>query len=237
MVLIVEDGTMPIGANTYATVWAADTYFANIGDADWAALTTVDKEYALIRGAVFINNQQVYPYNGNQQTLTQSMPYPRTGAAYWNSAPQIPDSFIPSDLIKANIVAAGLSAQGQLPEPSAGGQETKREKVDVIEVEYFHSTQGQPQTAGGVIGASVVSTQGHPEVTGILLPLLREDVLGNTEGTGVTRQQAARRAGWYRPASVPNSFNRGQFDKTPLSEDAAMRDRTAATRPVDPTVP
>lgn len=237
MALILEDGTMPPGANSYASVMQADTYFTNVGNYAWLALSVDDKEIALIKGAAFCNNQQVYPYGGNQQTLTQFMPWPRTGASYWNSAPQIPDSLIPNDLIQANIVAAGLSADGQLPSTSPGGQETKREKVGVLEVEYFHSSQGQSTTSGGAIGADVISTQGHPAVTGLLMPLLREDIISNSEGTQVTRQQAARRAGWYIPASTPPSFSRGQFDKVPLAEDTLLRERTAATRPADPTVP
>lgn len=64
MALIVEDGTMPEGANTYASVSEADTYLLSRGVSDWPAPPSSDlepdpqlsaKEAALIRSADYLN--------------------------------------------------------------------------------------------------------------------------------------------------------------------------------------
>ena len=201
MTLIVETGDMPPNANSYATLAQADAWFANIGDLIWPTYDDAAKEAALIKGAIFCNNQQVYPFNGYQQTYDQAMPYPRHMAAYWGTAPRIPDSTIPQPLIDANIAAAGLSASGDLPSPTPGFQETKREKVDVIEVEYFHSSQGR-EAVNSAMGPTTLLLAGHPVVTGYLMPLLASEALTGlvSIGTAVSRGEAARRAGWYRPA-------------------------------------
>ena len=44
MSLIVEDGTMPEGANTYASVADADAYLLSRGVSDWAAPPSSDLE-------------------------------------------------------------------------------------------------------------------------------------------------------------------------------------------------
>jgi hypothetical protein len=224
MAIIVEDGTRVPNANSYATIAQADSYFGSVSNAAWLALTLAAKEAALVLGCQFIDNQQIYPYNGTRQTFTQNRQWPRTGAAYWATAPAVPESVIPSDVVLANIIAAGASAAGLLPASVAGGQEVKREKVDVIEIEYFHSNQGKLPDSSEVVGGNILASKGYSPVTGLLLPFLKDSIL--TRGTSVSRAQASRRGPWYIPAVKPPSFARGAFDAAPLAEDASLTGRT-----------
>ena len=117
--------------------------------------------------------------------------------------------------------------QGPLPTESdgsggtVGGAEVKREKVDVLEIEYFHSTQGQ--TAGAAqnapFGPDAQNKLALPNVLGRLLPLLNEALLDVSAGGGVSMAAASRRGAWFLPSAAPPAFERGMNDETPLIEE------------------
>ena len=85
MSLIVEDGTMPEGANTYASVADADAYLLSRGVSDWAAPPSSDlepdpqlsaKEAALIRSADYLNGLK---WKGEKIEYDWPMAWPRAG--------------------------------------------------------------------------------------------------------------------------------------------------------------
>lgn len=53
--LIIEDGTLPSGANTYAAIATADAYHQARGFAAWDAATEDEKASALIRATDYLN--------------------------------------------------------------------------------------------------------------------------------------------------------------------------------------
>ena len=218
MPVIVEDGTIIPGANAYVDVATADAYLANSHDADWSALSVMDKERFLILGAAFVDNAQIYQYSGTKQTAVQDMAWPRHASSYHPGGPDIPDGIIPGEIRRANIEAARLAALGNLPVTpglGAGASEVKKEKVDVVEVEYFHSLENRATGGGSIqpIGLDAISRYGHPMITGLVAPLLNVDTLApTTTGGGVPRNMAARRGGRFQPDNTPPAFVRGQHD-------------------------
>ena len=232
MALIIEDGSIVDGANSFVSVAQTDAWFAALDDQDWAALPPEAKERHIILGAAYVVNAQVYAYDGERVSIAQWLAWPRSGATYGSSSLTVPDDAIPNEIVRANMVAAGLSMKGQLPTsaapPDPTGREVKKEKVDVIETEYFHSTEGQAsgQQARGAFGEDAVLRYGHPEVTGIVAPLLADAVF--EDGAGVPRHLASRRGVSWLGTGAPSAFHRGMFDVAPLSEDRINRDRSAS---------
>lgn len=209
----------------------ADAYFTGISNVAWATATVPDKEQHLIIGSAYVDNQQVYSASGTRQTLAQWMAWPRLNATHWNGGLPVPIDTIPIEYQQACIVAAGLSLDGELPteggNSAPGGIEVKKEKVDVIEVEYFHSSQGKDSTSSaGAIGLDAIAAYGHPDVTGLIIPLLNQAALVDPNaGTGVTRAEASRRGTFYLPTDTPPAFSRGMLDTSPLAEDKTMAAR------------
>lgn len=138
MALIVEDGTGKSDAESYASVAQADQYHVGLGNSDWSALDTTQKEQALRRASEYL--QQVYAgrWAGYRTTDAQALDWPRSyvpreatasGTGYY------PSNQIPVDLIKASAELALKSRFGPLlPDID---RISKREKVDVLEVEYM----------------------------------------------------------------------------------------------------
>jgi len=78
MALIVEDGTVVTGAESYITVTAADTYFSNRGDATWAALTATKKEEALRKATDYMTQAYRPRWKGYRKDGTQLLDWPRS---------------------------------------------------------------------------------------------------------------------------------------------------------------
>jgi hypothetical protein len=96
--------------------------------------------------------------------LDQERAWPRTGATAWGTA--ILDSVVPSAVIRASYSAAWHEANnpGSLSVAVSAAAAVKREKIDVIDTEYFAS------------GASAIddATVRLSEVEGLLAPFLRK---------------------------------------------------------------
>ena len=60
MALIVEDGTIVAGANSFVTVAEADAYIANFNDQVWAALLPADKDAHIVKGGLYVCNAAIY---------------------------------------------------------------------------------------------------------------------------------------------------------------------------------
>lgn len=129
MALIIEDGSVVPGANSYVTVAEIREFAAARGitlpvaDADVEVLAVNGFDYV----ESFNHRFQGYPTSALQQTS-----FPRTGLV-WNSY-YWPSDSIPDSLKKAQIQAAIESLDLDLmPMPQAS---IKKEKIDVLETEY-----------------------------------------------------------------------------------------------------
>jgi hypothetical protein len=90
MALIVEDGTVVAGAESFVSVADADTYFANRNNATWDALdVTDDKEPALRKATAYMEQMYRMRWLGYRYTSTQVLSWPRANVQindgpWWN---------------------------------------------------------------------------------------------------------------------------------------------------------
>lgn len=75
--LIVEDGTGTLAAESYASVAEADQYMSDRGKIAWAALVTGDKESALRRATDYMMQMYRDRWGGTRVTNTQKLDWPR----------------------------------------------------------------------------------------------------------------------------------------------------------------
>jgi hypothetical protein len=162
MAITVEDGTGLGLANSYATAeefvaYATDRGLTTISEAD-----TDQQEIALIKAADYLQQKFRLLWNGARSTTTQRLDWPRRGVAvpdffdpFFRESGNVPLSFqdtlfiaendIPEFLKEAQYLVAvetfsGSSSTGVIQPPL--GRTTKREKLGVLEVEYFDQAQG-----------------------------------------------------------------------------------------------
>ena len=111
--------------DSYVTIAEADAYHAIRPSATtWSALSEPEKEQRLVAASDYLDSQ--YIFNGKKTDENQSREFPRNGSTE-----------IPTAIKKAVFE---LALQDSLTSnPSA---EVKREKVDVLEVEYFQADAG-----------------------------------------------------------------------------------------------
>lgn len=126
MAIVVEDGTGLSTAEAYITVADADTYFANRGNAAWAALTTTAKEQALRAGADYM--QAVYggAWAGCKLKITQALDWPRTAVLY--------PTTLPVEIMRANAELALRASTGTLLADQ--GAQVVSETVGPVSVTY-----------------------------------------------------------------------------------------------------
>ena len=111
--------------DSYVTVAEADAYHAIRPSATtWAALSEPEKEQRLVAASDYLDSQ--YIFNGKKTDENQPREFPRNGNT------EIPTA------IKKSVFE--LALQDSLT--SNASAEVKREKVDVLEVEYFQSDDG-----------------------------------------------------------------------------------------------
>ncbi|KAL1110000.1 hypothetical protein AAG570_014016, partial [Ranatra chinensis] len=158
MTLIIEDGTMPAGANSYATVAQADDRLIARGNTKWGSLTLQDKEKILLQACDVINS---YSYLGKTTLPGRIMAFPRIGIEYSEGVP-VPENFIPLQVIYAQIEIAGSMASDSFM-PLKRVDTTKgavtSASVDVISVSYSDPVKSSYQ-----------GTTGFPYVDSLLKP-------------------------------------------------------------------
>lgn len=163
--LIVEDGTMPDGANTYADMATVDAYYAGRGKAAWAGKSEDERAAAIIRAADVLNS---YQWKGVSTVPGRIMAWPRAGAAYADGT-AVSESIVPVQVVQAQCeLAGGILLNGA--DPLAAVDKSKgavtSEKVDTLAVTY-----ADPQTS------AYTGATGFPFVDGLLKPFL-----GNNSG-------------------------------------------------------
>ncbi len=125
MTITVEDGTQVTDANSYVDETDLEAYAAARG----ITLVT-DSEQLLIIAMDYVES---LVYKGIKVTKTQSLQWPRTGVYLDGYA--VDNDEIPKELKNGLMECAIAIDQGDDPMQNMPIQ-TKREKVDVIEIEY-----------------------------------------------------------------------------------------------------
>ena len=136
MSLNVETGTGASNSESYASVINADLYHSNRGCAPWATLTTGQKEEALRRSTDYIEQVYGLSFQGRRVTSTQALSFPRIDVLL--NGHYVASDTIPTILVNACCELAYKAAQGNLSPDIT--QAVKREKVDVLEVEYMDNS-------------------------------------------------------------------------------------------------
>lgn len=133
MAIVVEDGTQVAGANSYVSESELTTYASDRG------ITLSDSESVLIIKAMdYLNTLR---YKGERVADDQSLPWPREGV--YVDGVEIEKDEIPQRLKDAEMALALQIDSGNDPD-STLSQEVKREKADVVEVEYQDGTSSAP---------------------------------------------------------------------------------------------
>jgi hypothetical protein len=153
MAFTVEDGTGLTTANAYVSVADADTYFADQGNAQWAAVANSTlKEQAIVRATSFLDASYRPKFIGRRKTREQGLSWPRYGAvidaegnAYgmiwdltgFSGGFLIPDTEIPI-LVKNATCELALRALTKVlaPDIPAGASAISLQKVGPLQIEY-----------------------------------------------------------------------------------------------------
>ena len=127
-----------VGTDTYISVADADSYWANRNNTVWAAAVTAAKEAALREATQYLDGK--YTFIGQITSVDQLLAWPRFGATITagNKKGVTYDSTeYPPQLTNscAELALEALSAR-LAPAEERGGA-IKRERVDIIEVEYM----------------------------------------------------------------------------------------------------
>jgi len=167
--LVVEDGTVVLGANTYLGIGSvgspevsgADTYFENLMDTVWLNALPAQKGAALIKAGIFLRQQFRLKWAGSLMDANQAMDWPRRGVPVpdffdpfyervlpvgFENTYYIPENSIPQLVKDAQCMLARYtmddSGISNVPLQSPLGRKTASEQVGPIAVSYFPDGQG-----------------------------------------------------------------------------------------------
>lgn len=129
-----QDGACTANADSWVSLVDANSHFSNYGGA-WTG-DDAAKESALRRAALWMSTG--IRWNGTKACTGSMLAWPRSGTTDCDGN-QIAESVIPQQIILAQLAAASaeLLSPGILTPTITPGSQVKREKVDVIEVEYM----------------------------------------------------------------------------------------------------
>jgi hypothetical protein len=137
MSLIVEDGSCIAGANAFVTradliAFAADFY------PDTTVADDTDTDAAILRASSWLSTFPNWDGSMKCGRGLQGLAWPRSGVTDCNGD-AVADDEVPFEVEQATFLAslAELESAGVLTPTITAGKQTKKEKVDVIEVEYM----------------------------------------------------------------------------------------------------
>jgi hypothetical protein len=138
--LIVEDGSCVPNANCYVSLDYAEEYMKNTGHKDWATLSDNDKKAYLINATNYIDRtygkigwKGIKKYHRNQPLC-----FPRV-ELYDKDGFEVEG--IPEELKKAVCEAGFISITTSLFSVKDSSGSVKKQKVDVLEVEYYSESE------------------------------------------------------------------------------------------------
>lgn len=138
MSLTIEDGTLVIGANSFASVVEARSWAASRG-AELPA-TDAEVEVLLVKAADFILSLEDR-FKGTRVSASQALCWPRSGVDLFGS--EVAVTSIPSQVVQAQCQLC-IDLQTVELQPTGDGREVVREKTDVLETEYRPSGSSSP---------------------------------------------------------------------------------------------
>lgn len=145
MALIVEDGSVVAGAESYIDVSYADAYHANRGNTTWAALATADKEAAIRKATDYMGEAYRLKWNGQRYSVMQTLDWPRmmvprkdTVGFQFSSQVYYDYRSIPDEVKRANAELALRTLGGDLAPDLSQGVRSK--KIGAMEVVYDTSS-------------------------------------------------------------------------------------------------
>lgn len=100
--LVVEDGSVVTGANTYADETTVATFCENLGLSDFASLATADMTTAILRAMAYVES---LPFKGYKTDYDNPLRWPRYGMSD-DEGYAVEDDEIPNDLINGLCQAA-----------------------------------------------------------------------------------------------------------------------------------
>ena len=130
--IVVEDGTVVAGANSYVTEAELTTYAADRG-----VTLTAATDVLLIKAMDYIES---LAFIGDKHKESQPLQWPRDEV--YIDRYYIERETIPKEL-KNGVYTAALAIDAELDPLRIIERATKREKVDVIEVEYMDSAASE----------------------------------------------------------------------------------------------
>lgn len=168
MALIVEDGSIVAGAESYASVSYADAYWTVRNDSVWGAYDTAKKEAALRAATQYID--ATYKFRGELREASQSLLWPRTGF-YGDSGKYYGPEEVPQAVKDATCeLAYEWGANGAFMPPADRGNGIKRVKAGSVEVEY---TDGASTTKSFLFAARLLADVSMGGANGLNMRLQR----------------------------------------------------------------
>lgn len=157
MALIVEDGSIVAGAESYISVSDADAYHAARGNAAWTG-TDAAKEALLRKATDYMLQVYGLRWKGDRVSATQALDWPREGVEVFGF--DIDPDVVPDAVANACAELALRAASGDLTPDVA--RRTVREKVGPIEVEYDRNAPALPdyQAVDNMLAALLRGTSG-----------------------------------------------------------------------------
>ena len=150
-----------VGTNSFVSLADADAYFLDRVNATWAAATDANKQAALIRATDYLVQKYTGRWKGSITATSQALPWPRMGVVTADGI-TISSSSIPTAVENATSEMAlrALSNENLFADIGPGSENLKRNKVDVLEKEYFQgaSTQNTYTIVSGILKDYVVNT-------------------------------------------------------------------------------
>lgn len=146
VILIVEDGTCVPNANSYVSLDYADEYMLNTGKTEWASKTDDEKKSFLINATRYIDRTySKIGWKGQKKYHRhQSLCFPRV-ELFDKDGDEVLG--IPKELMEAVCEAGYISITTSLFDIKDASGSVKRQKVDVLEVEYY----SEEDSSGGYI--------------------------------------------------------------------------------------
>ena len=131
--IVVEDGTVVAGANSYVSESDLTAYASDRG-----LTLTAATDVLLIKAMDYIESLS---FIGTKFSEGQSLQWPRSNV-YIDGFYFVPTIIPPA--LQTGQIATALAIDSDNSPLATVGRSTKREKVDVIEVEYMSSAAAQP---------------------------------------------------------------------------------------------
>lgn len=189
--VIIEDGSGVPGANSFIDRDYVTAYATARGRTEWISVSpSTLLDAAVIEAGDYLKNEARFVYRGTRMYYTQGMPFPRRSVTEYRG-PSLPDGYISWRLKDAQAALAirSFASPGSLQPDLVRGGAVKREKVDVLETEWYDKAPLEVTIR---------------EVNGLLAPLLV------TDADTLADPYAVQSDGDNSPV-----FDTGRFNNTP----------------------